>query len=149
LGEEVCVIERNPENQFLEDIRRDGSPLFVGDARRGAYLADANVATAKSIILVTNHDLTNLETALDASRINPQIRVILRIFDQNMADKIREGFNIQGATERPAIAACELHGRYGLRAAGRYMSARLIRAALDVVNQLLNVRASRDQLLRP
>jgi voltage-gated potassium channel len=105
LGEEVCVIERNPENQFLDDIRRDGAPLFVGDARREACLADAHIGTAKSIILATNHDLVNLEAALDARRINPNIRVVMRMFDQNMADKIRQGFNIQVAMSQSALSA--------------------------------------------
>jgi voltage-gated potassium channel len=105
LGEDVVVIERNPDNQFLEDIRRDGSPLFVGDARREAFLEDAHAATAKSIILATNHDMVNLEAALDARHINPDIRVVLRMFDQNMADKIRDGFNIQVAMSQSALSA--------------------------------------------
>ena len=105
LGETVVVIERNPENQFLEDIRRDAAPLFVGDARREAFLDDANIAKAKSIILATNHDLVNLEVALDARRVNPQIRVVMRMFDQNMADKICEGFNIQVAMSQSALSA--------------------------------------------
>ena len=105
MGETVVVIERNTENQFLEDIRRDGSLLFVGDARREAFLEDAHAARARSIIAATNHDLTNLEIALDARRINPNIRVVLRMFDQNMADKIREGFNMQVAMSQSAISA--------------------------------------------
>ncbi|HVP13230.1 MAG TPA: NAD-binding protein [Phycisphaerae bacterium] len=105
LGEEVVVIEHNADNQFLEDIRRDGSPLFVGDARREAFLEDANAAAAKSIILATNHDMVNLEVALDARRINPQIRVVMRMFDQNIADKVREGFNLQVAMSQSALSA--------------------------------------------
>ena len=105
LGEEVVVLEHNADNQFLEDIRRDGSPLFVGDARREAFLSDANVASAKSIILATNHDMVNLEVALDARRINPRIRVVMRMFDQNIADKVREGFNIQVAMSQSALSA--------------------------------------------
>lgn len=105
LGETVVVIECDAENQFLEDIRSDGNPLFVGDARREAFLNDANVSAARSIILATDRDLVNLEVALDARRINPQIRVVLRMFDQNMADKICEGFNIQVAMSQSALSA--------------------------------------------
>jgi voltage-gated potassium channel len=105
LGEEVVVIEHNAQNQFLEDIRRDGSPLFVGDARREAFLDDANAAKARSIILATNHDMVNLEVALDARRINPQIRVVMRMFDQTIADKVREGFNLQVAMSQSALSA--------------------------------------------
>jgi Trk K+ transport system NAD-binding subunit len=86
-------------------VRREGTPLFVGDARREALLGDANVRKAKSIILATDDDLANLETALDARRVAPEIRVVLRMFDQNMADKIRDGFNIHIAMSPAALSA--------------------------------------------
>jgi len=105
LGEQVVVLESNPSTQFLEDVRRDGSPLLIGDARRESLLEQANVRRAKSIIVATDDDIANLEVALDARQINPQIHVILRLFDQNMADKIREGFGIQFAMSTSAISA--------------------------------------------
>jgi Trk K+ transport system NAD-binding subunit len=79
--------------------------VLIGDARREAMLADANVTTARSVILATDDDLANLEIALDARRVVPNIRVVLRMFDQNMADKIREGFNIRLAMSQSAISA--------------------------------------------
>lgn len=105
LGEHVVVIERDSNNQFLETIRQEGAPLFVNDARQETCLEDANVPQAKSIILATNDDLANLEIALDARRIAPGIRVVLRMFDQNMADKIRDGFDIRIAMSQSAISA--------------------------------------------
>ncbi len=115
LGEPVVVIERNAECQFLEDVRADGSPLLVGDARRDELLAQSNIAKARSIILASNDDLANLEIGLDARRMNPRIRVVLRMFDQNMADKIRDGFNIhiamsQSAMSAPAFATAAIDG---------------------------------------
>lgn len=105
LGEDVVVIERDADNQFLDEVRRDGSPLLVGDARRDTLLEEANVARARSIILATNDDLANLEAALDARRLVPGIRVVLRLFDQTMADKIRDGFNIRIAMSQSALSA--------------------------------------------
>ena len=37
--------------------------------------------------------------------MQPGIRVVLRMFDQNMADKIREGFNIHIAMSQSAMSA--------------------------------------------
>lgn len=101
----TVVLELDEKNQFLTEVRRDGAPLFVGDARRESMLVDANVADARAIILSTTDDLANLEVALDARKLNPQIRVVLRLFDQNMADKVREGFNIHTAMSQSAISA--------------------------------------------
>src|SRR5690606_14406489 len=64
LGVPVVVIERDASNQFLEDVRRDGTPLLIGDARREILLNDANARRARSIILATTDDLANLECAL-------------------------------------------------------------------------------------
>ncbi len=105
LGEYVVVIERDPNNRFLEELRRDGSPLIVGDARDDIVLEQANISSARSVLLATNDDLANLEIALDARRVQPGIRVVLRMFDQNMADKIRDGFNIHIAMSQSAISA--------------------------------------------
>ncbi len=113
LGEPVVVIERDPNNQFLEEVRRDGSPFLIGDARRESLLEDANVGKAKSIIVATNDDMANLEAALDARKLSGKIRVVMRMFDQNVANKVRDGFNInlamsQSAISAPAFASCAL-----------------------------------------
>ncbi|MCP3906372.1 MAG: hypothetical protein GY715_22355 [Planctomycetes bacterium] len=105
LGEPVVVITLDENNEFLEQVRRDGSPLLLGDARQEALLEDANIAKARSIIVATSDDLANLEIALDARKLRPGIRVVLRMFDQNMADKVGDGFNIQMAMSPSAISA--------------------------------------------
>lgn len=105
LGENVVVIERDATNRFLEEVRSKGGPLLVGDGRADELLVTANIAQARSIILATNDDLANLEMALDARRMNPRIRVILRLFDQNMANKVREGFDIHIAMSQSALSA--------------------------------------------
>lgn len=105
LGEAVVVIECDEKKQFLEEVRRDGAPLLIGDARRESLLVDANIAHARSIVIATSDDLANLEIALDARRLNPRVRVVLRMFDQTMADKIRDGFNIHLSMSQSAISA--------------------------------------------
>lgn len=105
LGEDVVVIERDEKNAFLEDVRRDGMPLFIGDARREQWLVEANVAEAKSIVLASDDDLANLEIALDARRIRPSIHVVMRMFDPNMAEKVRDGFQIHTAMSASSLAA--------------------------------------------
>jgi voltage-gated potassium channel len=105
LGCDVAAIERNGESSFLDDVRREGTPLFIGDARREQWLVEANVKEARSIVLASDDDLANLEIALDARRINPGIHVVMRMFDPNMADKVGEGFGIHTAMSASAVAA--------------------------------------------
>lgn len=105
MGQDVVVIEKDERNQYLDDVRRDGSPLLIADARREAWLVEAGVLRARSILLVTTDDLANLEIALDARRLNPAIHVVLRMFDPNMADKVREGFQIRTSLSQATLAA--------------------------------------------
>lgn len=105
MNQPVVVIELNDQSPFLESPRSHRAPVFVGDARHDHMLMDANVARARSIICCTSDDLVNLEVALDARRMQPKIRVVMRMFDQNLADKIREGFNIHVAFSTTAMSA--------------------------------------------
>lgn len=105
MGEPLVVIERDASNQFLDTVRRDGVSILIGDARREALLQDAGIQKARSLVLAADDDLANLETALDARKINPRIRVVMRMFDQNMADKIRDAFNIHIAMSQSALSA--------------------------------------------
>jgi hypothetical protein len=50
-------------------------------------------------------DLVNLEVGLNARAIHPRIRVILRIFDRDTADELRQRINIHYALSTSAIAA--------------------------------------------
>jgi voltage-gated potassium channel len=94
LGQDVVVLEKNSNNINLAFARKHGVPVVIGCGREEGVLDDLNLAEAKSIICATDDDLLNLEIALDARKIKPEIRVVLRMFDQEMASKIRESFDI-------------------------------------------------------
>lgn len=105
LGVPVCIVEQNPQNEFLDEIRREGSPFIVGDARREALIEQAGIARARAVVIATNNDLANLEIALDARRLAPNIRVVLRMFDQALADKVAQISNIKVAMSQSSISA--------------------------------------------
>ncbi|HVR83461.1 MAG TPA: TrkA C-terminal domain-containing protein [Planctomycetota bacterium] len=54
----------------------------------------ANLETARAIILATNDDLTNLDAALTARDIKPDIKVVLRLFDDILATKVAAQFHM-------------------------------------------------------
>lgn len=105
LGHRAAVVEQNEQNQFLDEVRKDGSPFLIGDARRESLLAEAGIARARAVVVCTDNDLTNLEVALDARRLAPGIRVVLRMFDQTMADKVAGAAGIKVAMSQSSISA--------------------------------------------
>src|SRR5690606_31919962 len=74
-GVEIVAIERKGDSTFVETVRGMGIPVHVGDARRDELLEVAGVARAKAVVCATDDDLANLEVALDAKRMNPEVRV--------------------------------------------------------------------------
>ena len=105
LGRDVVVVEKQEDNKFLEDARRLGVQVVIGDIRLASTLERAGVKDARCVIAVSDNDLANLEAGLNARNVNEGIRVVLRVFDQNLANKIKKGFNIQTAFSTSTLAA--------------------------------------------
>jgi len=105
LGEEVVGIERDTEGPFLEELQQMKVPILLGNARARDMLEKACVQEAAAIVACTEDDLTNLDIALDAREIKPDIKVVLRMFDGKLAEKVQRGFGIHTAFSTSALAA--------------------------------------------
>ncbi|PKO13460.1 MAG: hypothetical protein CVU39_18820 [Chloroflexi bacterium HGW-Chloroflexi-10] len=104
-GREVVAIELHPEARFLEKAKEMGVPIIIADARRTANLIKANVKFADAIVPCTNDELANLDIALDARELNPGIKVVMRMFDPDLAKRIEKGFGIHTAFSSSALTA--------------------------------------------
>jgi voltage-gated potassium channel len=104
-GREVIAIEIDEHGRFVENTKEAGIPVIVADARRSENLIKAGVQKADSIIPATDDELTNLDIALDARELNPGIKVVLRMFDPDLARRVEKGFGIQTALSTSALAA--------------------------------------------
>ncbi len=104
-GEDVVVIEQDDENPYIVKARARKIPVIQADARQLESLELANISKARCITIASNDDLGSLETALNARTLNPNIRVVVRMFDRSLAEKIEESFGIQVARSTTALAA--------------------------------------------
>jgi Trk K+ transport system NAD-binding subunit len=105
MGEKIVVVEKSEDCKFLEDARQLGVNVVIGDIRLLTTLEHANVQEARCLIAASDEDLANLESALNARSLNEEIRIVMRMFDQNLANKIRKGFGIRTAFSTSALAA--------------------------------------------
>ena len=103
-NEKVIVIEQNENSNHIEYLRQLGAEVYLGDARLPKVIKDVNVAEAKAVISVINNDSLNLEIGLNARSHQPNVKMILRIFDDQMADKIKDYLKIYHALSASAIA---------------------------------------------
>ncbi|MBD2114129.1 MULTISPECIES: NAD-binding protein [Cyanophyceae] len=65
-------------------------PLLTGDVN--VALARANLATAKSVVAVSEDEIQNLEMGLLAHRLNPDCRAIIRTYDRQFSDRVAQIF---------------------------------------------------------
>ena len=101
-----CVaVERSEDNPFLDATRRLGVPVLVDDASRRETLAPLRVPDARVVLAVTDDDLANLETALNARQLNPTVRVVMRLFSHDLATRAERTFNIAISRSVSALAA--------------------------------------------
>ena len=104
-GETVVAIDSHENGRYLSAIYAKRLPAIIGDARTKRTLRDAGILHAKALLSVTNDDLSNLEIGLNAKLLHPELRVVLRIFDQDLAQSLREQLDINFAFSMSAIAA--------------------------------------------
>lgn len=104
-GVEVVAVERDAAARFLPAARALGVPVLVADMRDDAVLEEASVRHARTIVVATSDDMANLEVALDARRMNPAIKVMVRFYDQQLAAKVQGAFGIDEAFSSAALAA--------------------------------------------
>lgn len=115
LGQEVVVLESRADAPLAGALREEGVPVLVENAQNPGALGRCNVARASAVVCATDDDLVNLNVALDARRANPSVRVVIRVFDEDLAEKVREGFGAEALSASglaaPALAISALDPR--------------------------------------
>lgn len=87
-------------------LKEMGVTLKYGDLQWRTTLAEAGVGRATAIVACTADDMTNLQVALHARALNPDIRVVIRIFDDELAEQMRRSFGVNAAVySTSALAA--------------------------------------------
>lgn len=104
-GEVVVVIDERSGGRYMPAVYAKRIPTVIGDAKQERVLRDAGLPRAKALLSVTNDDLTNLEIGLNAKLLNPELRVVLRIYDQVLAQSLDERLDIHFAFSMSSIAA--------------------------------------------
>jgi Trk K+ transport system NAD-binding subunit len=105
MGRDVVGIELNGDGRFVQEALAQGIPVLVADARRPETLERAGIRNAHVIIPATENELTNLDIALDARELNPDVRVVMRMFDPDLARRVEKGFGLNTAYSVSALAA--------------------------------------------
>lgn len=101
----VVAIEQDESSLKIATARRLGAPVIVGDASLEESLRAAHVEDARCLIAATNDDVANLEAALNARHVRPDLRIVLRLFDHDLAQRIDRTFGLPISRSVSALAA--------------------------------------------
>ncbi len=98
------------------DPRLAGVRLVQGDCRRREVLEQAGVGEARGVLILTNDDQLNLSTALTVRTISPDVRIVLRMFNNNllgrMGQTVRNVFALSTSMlTAPLLATAALTGQ--------------------------------------
>jgi Trk K+ transport system NAD-binding subunit len=105
LGVPVAAVEMKENGHFIPAVQRMGVPVLIADARMPETLRALNVGKARSVVVATDNDIANLETALGARALNPSLRVVLRLFEPDLAERVERVFGIHISRSVSALAA--------------------------------------------
>ena len=120
-GYQVVVIDTAADHQDLAC----GYRVITGDMCDEDVLLHAGILTAHCLLAVTGDDRTNLEAAVTARHLAPELRTVVRLYDQSIAKGIEEAFGVQAlsasflalpayisaATEDTILAAFDIDGQ--------------------------------------
>jgi len=87
-GLPVVCLERDPQARGIAAARALGIPVLIGEGPLEAQLKQARVKHARAVVAVTSDDAANLEAALEARAVRPEVRIVVRLFDDDFAHHV-------------------------------------------------------------
>ena len=129
----VCV-EADPEARGLALARRLRVPVVLGDVTQEGVLEAAKIHRAHALLALTSADTTNLEASLYARSVRPDLRVVLRLYDDDFATAV---YRTLRATHPQALTRSRSVSHLAAPAFAGAMMGRQILGAIPVERRVL------------
>jgi Trk K+ transport system NAD-binding subunit len=102
---DVIGVEQNMLTSLANRVEGWGVTVIEGDIRDPEVLKRAGIAKARTVVICTNNDLANLEAAIRCRELNPGVRLVVRLFDPELARRMKAALEIDEAFSASALAA--------------------------------------------
>ncbi len=132
MGLEVVAIDNSISPESAAELARLNVPLVAADGRLPSTMRTAGLRHAQAFIVCTSNDHLNLEATMRARDLNPDIRIVVRMWDNQFAEQISRFLNVEAVLSASDLAAPVFAG-----------------SALDIeITQTLNVNGVDYSMIR-
>jgi len=90
LGVDVVCVDKRADAAGIPLARRLGLKVVIGETHREETLRAAGIASCQALVSVSNSDIANLETALHARALAEDIRIVVRLYDDDLAERVQK-----------------------------------------------------------
>jgi Trk K+ transport system NAD-binding subunit len=145
-GVSVSAIDKTPpKNWEIPNLPRLLDDLIIGDCRQPSVLEQGKIRQCRAILLVTNKERVNIETALEARELNRQTRLVVRSAQENLNQLLAQqlgNFVAFEPTQMPAaafaLAALETEALGFFNVEGQWL--RVVERQIQASDRWCNVR---------
>jgi len=105
MGFEVVGIDQKIKPDVERELSDLGVPLILADGRSPEILEKAGLRYAQSFIACTSSDQTNLEAVMRARDLNPDVRIVSRMWDGQFANQMKRFMGVQAVLSASDLSA--------------------------------------------
>ncbi len=111
LGIDVVGVDKSAEAAGMPLARRLGIRVVTGETQREETLRRGGHRSCQAIVSVTDSDVANLETALNARALAAGARIVVRLYDDDLAARVQRrhrqhGLAVNLVPGRPGVRRC-------------------------------------------
>ncbi|MBK8022175.1 MAG: potassium channel protein [Chloroflexi bacterium] len=95
MGIDVVVVNLDHSVELDELLKDDSARMIFGDARQRETLERARVPYADALIVAPSDDFTNLEICVRARELNDSMRIVVRMWDDQLSSHLKKSINAE------------------------------------------------------
>jgi Trk K+ transport system NAD-binding subunit len=101
----TIVTDESTDPERIERAAAAGARIVTGDFRRASVRREAETSRAVAVVITSASDVDNLEAALDIRGESPNVRVVMRHSQSQLARRFETDFGIAAALSPADVAA--------------------------------------------
>lgn len=110
MGADIVVLDNSPDPGVEDALAKMDIPLLVEDGRLPAALEKAGLRRAEAFVACVGSDHVNLEAVMRVRTLNPDIRIVVRMWDDDFSQQVEDFFRVNSVLSSSVLAAPSFAG---------------------------------------